>query len=79
MSHQREMFDRQGMAEELNRDFQFGEGQDRDSYNSYLKSESDRIAIISRQRHMEKLERECHARWSLMTGNVRCPTQFWMI
>ncbi len=28
-----------------------------------MKSESDRIAIISRQRHMEKLEREHHARW----------------
>ncbi len=57
------------MAEELSRDSHFSEGQDRDSYNSYLKSESDRIDIISRQRHMEKLKRECHARWFVNDRN----------
>ncbi len=62
-AYQREIFDRQRMAEELNRDSQFSEGQDRDSYNSYLLTESDRKAIISKQHHMEKLEREHQARW----------------
>ncbi len=57
------MLDSQRMAEELNRDSLFCDRQDRDSYNTYLNSESDSLAIISRQRHLEKLERECHARW----------------
>ncbi len=38
-------------------------GTDRDGYDSYLRSESDRMAIFSRQHHMEKLDRECHAKW----------------
>ncbi len=51
-----ELLYHQRMAEELNKDSLFCECQDRDSNNTYLNSESDRLAIISRQRHLEKLE-----------------------
>ncbi len=57
------MIDHMRMADELNRDYQFSDGKDQDSYRAYLKSEPDRIAILSRQHHLEKLERERHARW----------------
>ncbi len=62
-AYQREMLDHQRMVDKLNKDSQFSDGKDRDSCNTYLKSELDRISIISRQCHLEKLKRECHARW----------------
>ncbi len=51
------------MADGLHKDSIFSDGQVRDSYNTYLNSEADRLAINSRQHHLEKLEREHHARW----------------
>ncbi len=51
------------MAEQLHRDSHFGDGQDRDSYNTYLNSETDTLAINSRHRQLEKVERERHSRW----------------
>ncbi len=62
-AYQREERERQRMADELRKDSLFSDGQARDSYNTYLNSETDRIATNSRQRHLEKLERERHARW----------------
>ncbi len=53
------------MPEELHRDSYFGDGQDRDSYNTYLHSETDRLAIQSRHHHLEKLERERHSKYFL--------------
>ncbi len=53
------------MAEELHIDSYFGDSQDRDSYNIYLHSKTDRLAIQSRHHHLEKLESECHSRWFL--------------
>ncbi len=50
------------MSKELHIDSYFGYGQDRDSYNPYLHPETDRLAIQSRYRHLEKLERERHSR-----------------
>ncbi len=64
-AYQRDMLECQQMSEELHRDSYFGDGQDRDSYNTYLHSETNRLAIQSRHRHLEKLERECHSRWFL--------------
>ncbi len=62
-STSKEMRERQRMADELHKDSLFSE-QDRDSYNTYLNSETDRLAIKSRQCHLEKVEREHHTRWS---------------
>ncbi len=51
------------MADELHKDSIFSDVQVRDSYNTYLNSEADRLAINSRQCHLEKLERKRSATW----------------
>ncbi len=55
------MLELQRMSEELHRDSYFGDCQGKDSYNTYLLSETDRLAIQSRHRHLEKLEIEHHS------------------
>ncbi len=44
-AYQRDRLEHQQMSEELHKDSYFGDGQDRDSYNTYLHSETDRLAI----------------------------------
>ncbi len=63
-ANQREMCERQHMSYELHKDSFFSDDLDRDSYNTYLNSETDRLAIKSRQHHLDKVERECYTRWS---------------
>ncbi len=60
---QRDELEQHCMDDELMRLSQFSDSSDRDRYNAYLRSESDRIALISREHHLEKLRRQCQASW----------------
>ncbi len=51
------------MADELMEDSQFSDGNGNEMYSSYLKSETDRLALASKECHLEKILKHCHAHW----------------
>ncbi len=58
---------------------QFSDDSDREKYNAYLKSESDRIALVSKELHLENFVSNVILPGMEKSQILGGPTRFWKI